>query len=197
MYEIGTDPGVRDRSNAWQARDRQPRHFKPHLRAHELPAAVDEFERSILFYTNAHARARVRGAAGSSTPSLASDTGSGSGHSSTAASSYVSSLVQSAAASTEQLVVISGPRAELADEHATALSVAEAKERPESREEESESEWELEAAAVDCSVRVLPGVKALLASIPVGRYVVATSSAKTYGALPLPLPPCPCGFCRD
>jgi hypothetical protein len=109
----------------------------------------------------------------------------------------VSSLVQSAGASTEQLVVISGPRAELADELATALSVAAAKERPESREEETESEWELEAAVVDCSMRVLPGVKALLASIPVGRYVVATSGAKTYGALPLPLPPCPCGFCRD
>jgi hypothetical protein len=196
VHEIGADPGVRDRSNAWQARDRQPRHFKPHLRAHELPAAVDEFEGSILFYTNAHARARVRGAAGSSTPSLASDTGSSSGHSSTAASSCVSSLVQSAAASTEQLVVISGPCAEPADELATALRVAAANKRPESREE-SESERELEAAAMDCSVRVLPGVKALLASIPVGRYVVATSGAKTSGALPLPLPPCPCGFCRD
>jgi thiamine biosynthesis lipoprotein ApbE len=105
--------------------------------------------------------------------------------------------VQSAAGSTEQLVVISGPCAELADELATALSVAPAKERPESQEEESESKWELEAAVVDRSVRVLPGVKALLASIPEGRYAVATSGAKTYGALPLPLPPCPCGFGRD
>jgi hypothetical protein len=58
---------------------------------------VDEFERSILFYADAHARARVRGAAGSSTPSLLSDAGSSSGSSSTAASSCVSSLVQSAA----------------------------------------------------------------------------------------------------
>jgi hypothetical protein len=72
-----------------------------------------------------------------------------------------------------------------------------AKERHESREEESESEWELEATEVDRSVRVLPGVKALLASIPEGRYAVATSGAKTYGALPLPLPPCPCGCGRD
>ena len=68
-------------------------------------------------------------------------------------------------ASTEQLVVISGPCAELADELATALSVAPAKGRPESQEEESESKWELEAAAVDRSVPVLPGVKALLAFI--------------------------------
>jgi hypothetical protein len=167
-HKIGADPGFMIAATHGKRAIDNLAHYKPHLRAHELPAAVDEFERSILCYADAHVRARVRGAAGSSTPSLASDTGSSSGHSSTAASSSVSSLVQSAAASTEQLVVISGPRAELADEHATALSVAEAKERPESREEESESEWELEAAAVDCSVRVLPGVKALLASIPVG-----------------------------
>jgi hypothetical protein len=31
-------------------------HFKPHLRAHDLPAAVDEFERSITFYADAHTR---------------------------------------------------------------------------------------------------------------------------------------------
>ena len=71
----------------------------------------------------------------------------------------------------------------------TALSVAAVKERPESREEESESEWELDAAEVDCSVRILPGVKALLASNPEGCYAVAMSGATTYGALPLPLPP--------
>ena len=51
----------------------------------------------------------------------------------------MSSLVQSAASSTEQLLAVSGPPAELLDEHATALSVAAAKERPVSREE-SESE---------------------------------------------------------
>jgi len=105
--------------------------------------------------------------------------------------------VQNNAASTEQLVVISGPFVELADELATALSVTAAKEHPESQAEESERKWELEAAAMDRSVRVLPGVKALLASIPEGRYAVATFGAKTYGALPLPLPPCPCGFGRD
>ncbi len=40
---------------------------------------MDELERSILFYADAHARARVRGAAGSSTPSLLSDADSSSG----------------------------------------------------------------------------------------------------------------------
>ena len=171
-------------------------HFKPHLRVHELPAATDEFECSIPFYADAHARARVRGAAGSSTPSLLSDAGSSSGHSSTAASSCMSSLVQSAAVSTEQLVVISWAHAELADELAAALNVGAAKERPGSREEECQCQWELEAAEVDRAVRVLPGVKALLASIPKGRYTVATSGAKTYGTLTFP-PPYPHSFGRD
>ena len=47
----------------------------------------------------------------------------------------------------------------------------------------NEWELELEAAEVDRAVRILPGVKALLESIPEGRYAVATSGAKTYGAL--------------
>ena len=41
--------------------------------------------------------------------------------------------------------------------------------------------WQIEAAAVDRSVRILPGVKRLMDSIPEGRYAVATSGAKTYG----------------
>ena len=41
--------------------------------------------------------------------------------------------------------------------------------------------WQVEAAAVDRSVRILPGVKKLMDSIPEGRYAVATSGAKTYG----------------
>lgn len=41
--------------------------------------------------------------------------------------------------------------------------------------------WQLEAAAVDRSVQILPGVKKMISSIPEGRYAVATSGAKTYG----------------
>jgi len=43
------------------------------------------------------------------------------------------------------------------------------------------SAWQVEAANVDRSVRILPGVKRLIDSIPAGRYAVATSGAKTYG----------------
>ncbi|KAJ6596971.1 HAD-like protein [Mycena vulgaris] len=43
--------------------------------------------------------------------------------------------------------------------------------------------WEIEAATVDRSVKILPGVRRMLASIPPGRYAVVTSDAKTYGQL--------------
>jgi hypothetical protein len=43
--------------------------------------------------------------------------------------------------------------------------------------------WQQEAAVVDRSVRILPSVKEMIASIPEGRYAVATSGAKTYGML--------------
>ena len=41
--------------------------------------------------------------------------------------------------------------------------------------------WQIEAASVDRSVQILPGVKKLMDSIPRGHYAVATSGAKTYG----------------
>ncbi|KIY51884.1 HAD-like protein [Fistulina hepatica ATCC 64428] len=40
--------------------------------------------------------------------------------------------------------------------------------------------WQIEAASVDRSVRILPGVRKMIDSIPEGRYAVATSGAKTY-----------------
>ncbi len=40
--------------------------------------------------------------------------------------------------------------------------------------------WQIEAAAVDRSVRILPGVKRIMDSIPKGKYAVATSGARTY-----------------
>jgi hypothetical protein len=98
-HEIGADPALAIAATHGKRAIDNLAHFKPHLYAHNPPAAVDEFERTILFYADAHARAHMRGAAGSSTPSLLSDAGSSSssGPSSTAASSCVSSLVQSAA----------------------------------------------------------------------------------------------------
>jgi hypothetical protein len=158
--EIGADPTfVIAATHGKRAIDNLAR-FKPHLLSHEMNAAVEEFERTILFYADACAHRR---GARSSTPSLLSnsdfDSESATGNSS------VSSLVLSAVASTEQL--------------AATLSIA--------RAGDSSNEWKLEAeldtVEVDRAVRILPGVKALLESIPEGRYAIATSGAKTYGAL--------------
>lgn len=44
--------------------------------------------------------------------------------------------------------------------------------------------WQIEAASVDRSVRILPGVRKMIDSLPEGRYAVATSGAKTYGEYP-------------
>jgi beta-phosphoglucomutase-like phosphatase (HAD superfamily) len=41
--------------------------------------------------------------------------------------------------------------------------------------------WSIEADGIDRSIRILPGVRDMLASIPEGQYAVATSGAKTYG----------------
>ena len=172
-HEIGADPAfVIAATHGRRAIDNLAR-FKPHLRAHEMHAAVEEFERSILFYADACAH---RCAAPSSTPSLLSESESDfdSGASSAGASS-VSSLAPSATVSTEQLVTgLSNGLAALGN----------------AREDRS-NEWEfdLEAAEVDRAVRILPGVKALLESIPEGRYAVATSGAKTYGAFRTNLTP--------
>ena len=157
--------------------------FKPHLRSHEMEAAVDEFERSILFYADAYA---CRRPTRTSTSSLLSDPDSdfdplpdyfGASSGSSSANSPASSLIPSAVVSAERLVVTESP-GELADELAAALSIA-------NGVRSNESGLELEAAEVDRAVRILPGVKALLESIPEGRYAVATSGAKTYGALRL------------
>jgi len=48
-------------------------------------------------------------------------------------------------------------------------------------QEDALEAWQVEAAGVDRAVRILPGVRKMLDSIPHGRYAVATSGAKTYG----------------
>jgi hypothetical protein len=67
---------------------------------------------------------------------------------------------------------------------AVALSTAELQER----EQESKREWEVEAAQVDHAMCALPGIKALLVSIPEGCFTIATSEAEIYSALLQSLP---------
>ncbi|PRQ77392.1 HAD-like domain-containing protein, partial [Rhodotorula toruloides] len=52
-------------------------------------------------------------------------------------------------------------------------------------EDEEDNEFDLNGACTNKSVRILPGVRRLIESLPAGRFAVATSGAKTYchGAL--------------
>lgn len=52
-------------------------------------------------------------------------------------------------------------------------------------EQEVFKAWQVEACATDQSVRILPGVKKVMDTIPQGRSAVATYGARTYGELPL------------
>ncbi len=119
--------------------------FKPHLRSHEMEAAVEEFERSILFYADAYTCCH---AACTSTPSLPfssnsdSDSHPGSGASSGYSSAdnlSMSSLAPSAIALTEQLVISGSLEEELVDKLAATLSIGHGDRR---------NKWELEAADV-------------------------------------------------
>lgn len=47
---------------------------------------------------------------------------------------------------------------------------------------EVKNAWKIEADGVDRSIKILPGVRKLINSLPDGRWAVATSGAKTYGA---------------
>ncbi len=172
--------------------------FKPHLHSHEMEAAVEEFEQSILFYADAYTHRCV---ACTSTPLLPSGSNSDSDScpGSSASSGYslvdnlsMSSLALSAIALTEQLVISRSLEEELADKLAATLSIGHG---------DRWNEWELKAAEVDCAVHIQPGVKTLLESIPEDHYAVATSGAKTYGVhCPLTLPfsgISPCSSSRD
>ncbi len=130
--------------------------FKPHLRSHEMEAAMEEFKQSILFYANAYTHCCV---ACTSTPLLPSSSNSdsnscpgsstSSGYSS-ADNSSMSSLALSTIASTEQLVISRSLEEELADKLAATLSIGHG---------DRWNKWELEAAEVDHTVRILPGIK--------------------------------------
>ncbi|KAI9454955.1 HAD-like domain-containing protein [Russula earlei] len=172
--EIGEDPAREIAATHGKCSIDNRARFKPHLRPHEPCPAVEEFERSLLFSVDAHRRAC---ASAGPMPSLRpSDTDAVTGtNSSSGPCSRMSSLVPSVGVSTERL--LARPHAELADADADADELADAlSPAPEGRSRA----WGLEADGVDGAVRILPGVKALLESIPTGRYAIATSGTRTH-----------------
>ncbi|KAJ7632696.1 HAD-like protein [Roridomyces roridus] len=150
----------------------------------EMDEAVEKFEHSILYYADAfHKWRRRMPSSAVSTPAL--DTSSGSsapssgppsrqpsstGHSDPIRPGFVSRLSDMLIATARELEEKGLVEGE------ACLQVNEGNSTP----FEELQEWQLEAAAVDRSVKILPGVRRMLASIPAGRYAVATSGAQTY-----------------
>ncbi|TBU39462.1 HAD-like protein [Dichomitus squalens] len=161
--------------------------FKAHIKAHEMDAEVQAFEESILFFADAFnkhgpgSREVSPISSGVATPALASsDSGS-----SSEASSRSSSFAGTVAPRPSFVRHVTDRLAEIVVEGAIDDEVfvedGEAKDwRAALAEKHKFEAWQIEAAAVDRSVRILPGVKRLMDSIPKGRYAVATSGARTY-----------------
>ncbi|KAI0648171.1 HAD-like protein [Trametes meyenii] len=171
--------------------------FKPHIKAHEMDREVQAFEESILFFADAynkHGPGSVPNSpviSGSTTPALTPSASTPASRNSSRAGSFVGSLAQ----------LTSFRRPSFLHRVSSLLAMS-----PSIREDESALEnpiseeiddvsddwkaslakkhqleaWQIEAAAVDRSVRILPSVKRIMDSIPKGRYAVATSGAKTY-----------------
>ncbi|KAH8106680.1 HAD-like protein [Phellopilus nigrolimitatus] len=165
--------------------------YRPEIKAHEMDAAVEAFEQSILDFADSFKKCAERRA------SVSESSESGSGES-TPVLSPASAFSRSGSLSTPSSPTdpTTGARrpsfaTRLSDMLASALpedsvlsvfdESTEDKLVDEKRADaDIEAAWETEADAVDRSIHILPGVKDMIECIPDGRYAVATSGAKTY-----------------
>jgi len=172
--------------------------FKPHIKEHEMENEVQAFEESILFFADAYNKhgpgsrqnspIASPGGSGSSTPALTPSGSAPSSRNSSRASSFAGGLSNLTAFRrrpsfmhrvSSLLMMTGADRARVAD--STVEEDTESVFEPTKEEKIHQLEaWQAEATAVDRSVRILPGVKRMISSIPDGRYAVATSGAKTY-----------------
>ncbi|KAF9240214.1 HAD-like domain-containing protein [Melanogaster broomeanus] len=170
--------------------------FKPHIKAHEMDDEVQKFEESILFFADAY---NVHGpgsymsspvnlspsalSSGEATPELSSSLPSSRTSSFAAGSrrpSFATCLNNMLAMSTVHGVSVYGEGrfdGSITEEDEDALTFDPISKKAQNHCLEA---WQIEATSVDRSVRILPGVKKMMASIPEGRYAVATSGARTY-----------------
>ncbi|KAK0504352.1 HAD-like domain-containing protein [Armillaria luteobubalina] len=178
--------------------------FKPYIKEHEMDDEVTKFEESILFYADAYnihgpgsrsnsfsnspmdSPLRSPASSGFGTPDLTPASSAPSSRASSIISSQsrrpsftsrLQNLLRMSAVPethvyqpTFEDTVMEANHSDIVDEEAL---------NKKTRRDELEA-WQIEAASVDRSVRILPGVKRLMNSIPAGRYAVATSGAKTY-----------------
>ncbi|KAI6098137.1 HAD-like domain-containing protein [Pisolithus sp. B1] len=184
-------------------------HFRPEIKPHEMDDEVRKFEESILFFADAynlHGNGSRTGLcpegsvslptpleSGENTPDLSMTPDSSLPSSRSSSFAAISSRRPSFATRlTSRLTMTTLPEASVHDSpiieedgilsfetpHSYAPTDLKAK-SDEVRQHQLEA-WQTEAAGVDRSVRILPGVKRIMGSIPEGKYAVATSGAKTY-----------------
>ncbi|TFK34187.1 HAD-like protein [Crucibulum laeve] len=182
--------------------------FKPEIKAHEMDDEVTKFEESILYFADAynlHGPGSQKNtpavspastpfmtplSSGVNTPSLTPGSSAPSSRGSSRSASMVASQVHRPSFASRLFSLLN---MSIRSEDAARIAENEQYEDTimEDQEEYFESEkdqcrrhrleaWQVEAASVDRSVRILPGVKRMIESIPAGRYAVATSGAKTY-----------------
>ncbi|KAH8112548.1 HAD-like protein [Phellopilus nigrolimitatus] len=181
--------------------------YRPEIKAHEMDAAVEAFEQSILDFADSfkkrEARRRSSGEssagfstragldAGESTPAL-SDTSASSRSGSFSTPSLFSSSSNDSSAGVRRpsfatrlsdMLASALPEeldAPVFDESPDSNYGANDAQKENAAETDIEAAWETETDAVDRSIRILPGVRDMIDRIPDGRYAVATSGAKTY-----------------
>ncbi|KAH8106673.1 HAD-like protein [Phellopilus nigrolimitatus] len=177
--------------------------YRPEIKAHEMDAAVEAFEQSILDFADSFKKREARRrSSGDSSAGLAARTGSDSGESTPALSdtsassrsgSFSTPSIPSSSSSNNSTTGARRPSfaTRLSDMLASALPedsilpvFGESTDDKHADEKQADADieaaWETEAGTVDRSIRILPGVKDMIECIPDGRYAVATSGAKTY-----------------
>ncbi|KAG5636490.1 hypothetical protein H0H81_007824 [Sphagnurus paluster] len=167
--------------------------FCPELQAHEMDDAVEQFEETILFFADAFNRhgPGSRFNSGANTPAYAISSGAvtpalSSGSSASVSRANSVSLARRPSFATHLSNILT--RSSVPEQRVQVLEDMEdeciAAQSPffdvKAEEIHALEAWQLEAAHVDRSVQILPGVKRLMDSIPPNRYAVATSGAKTY-----------------
>ncbi|KAL7409599.1 HAD-like domain-containing protein [Mrakia frigida] len=135
--------------------------YKPHIKAHEMDAEVEKFEKTILDFADSYQKRRASSFSSSASTSSNLTSGYDSSNSSVP-SSRRSSMHEQGFSSRFSMSHLSK---EIKEEEVDSAF---------------EEAWDAEEDAVDMSVRILPGVREMIDSLPVGTYAVATSGAKTY-----------------
>ncbi|KEP55602.1 haloacid dehalogenase-like hydrolase [Rhizoctonia solani 123E] len=172
--EIGQDPEYVIAATHGKRAIDNLRQFKPHLKPEEIEAAVSQFEQTILDFADEYGKktSSYQSSIISSPATLTPSSSAPSSAPSSRRSSRTNSLFEQDAYDIKfrnQLAGFVIPESAIEEEAAV-----------DGITEDIRAAWNAEHELVDRSVRILPGVRDMIDSIPKGRYAVATSGARTY-----------------